>query len=183
MDEIKERKKRLRKEYRARGAELTEEYRREADKSIRERVLSAESWQRARGVFLYVSMWAEPDTRALITAALSAGKRVYVPLCCPARVMKAVRIRSLDELRPGMRGIPEPPAENTAAAPGDFSLALVPCVTATASGVRLGHGAGYYDRFLRLHGCETFCLCYGKLLADSLPEDEWDVRMDRVITE
>jgi len=183
MDEISELKKQLRKEYRARGAALTEDYRRGADKSIRERVMNAESWQRARGVFLYVSMWAEPDTRALITAALSAGKRVYVPLCCTARVMKAVRIESLTELRPGMHGIPEPPAENETAAPGDFSLALVPCVTATAAGVRLGHGAGYYDRFLRLHGCETFCLCYGKLLADSLPEDAWDVRMDRVIME
>jgi len=182
-DELRELKKQLRREYKARGAALAAEYRQNADERIREAVLRSESWQRAAGVFLYVSMWAEPDTRALLAAALAAGKRVYVPLCCPEHVMKAVQIRSLDELRPGMRGIPEPPADGAAAGPEELDLAVVPCVAATAAGERLGHGAGYYDRFLRLYGCETLCLCYGALLAENLPTDEWDVRMDRVITE
>ena len=178
-----ETKQELRRAYKAFGAELTREYRAFADCAIRSYVLHSEAWQRAESVFVYVSMWAEPDTRALIDAALAAGKRVYVPLCCPDRTMKAVRIRSLDELRPGTLNIPEPPEENETAAPGELDLAVVPCVTATADGARLGHGAGYYDRFLHLHACPAMCLCYGQMLADALPMDEHDIRMDFVATE
>ena len=180
MDALKQQ---LRREYKAHGAKLTEEYREYADGAIRAFVLESEIWQKAASIFLYVSMWAEPDTRVLIETALREGKRVYVPLCCPDRVMKAVRIRSLDELHPGMLNIPEPPADNEAAKPGTLDLAVVPCVTATADGARLGHGAGYYDRFLRRHACPALCLCYGQLLADRLPMDEHDVWMDFVATE
>ena len=176
-------KQELRRAFKARGAALTSEYRAAADRAIRDAVLQSEAWRVSRNVFLYVSMWAEPDTRALIDAALKAGKSVYVPLCCPERVMKAVRIQSLDELRPGMRGIPEPPADGEAAEPGTLELAVVPCVTAAKDGARLGHGAGYYDRFLRLHACKTMCLCYGEMLADALPMDGHDVWMDSVVTE
>ena len=176
-------KQQLRRAYKASGAALTKEYRDFADCAIRAYVQYSEVWQKAESVFLYVSMWAEPDTRALIEAALSEGKRVYVPLCCPDRTMKAVRIRSLDELKPGTMNIPEPPADNEAAAPGTLDLAVVPCLTASFEGARLGHGAGYYDRFLRLHACPSMCLCYGQLLADALPMEEHDVWMDYVATE
>ncbi len=176
-------KKELRRLYRERGRALTGDYREAADRAICAAVLASEAWRRAESVFLFVSMWAEPDTGPLFAAAFRAGKRVYVPLCCPDRVMKAARIRSLDALRPGAFGIPEPPADAETAKPGEAALALVPCVTATANGARLGHGAGYYDRFLRLHGCETMCLCYGSLLAPTLPMDEHDVPMDHVVTE
>ena len=173
----------LRRAFKARGAALTSEYRAAADRAIRDAVLQSEVWRRAERVFLYVSMWAEPDTRALIDAALEAGKSVYVPLCCPDNTMMAVRIRSFDALRPGMRGIPEPPADGEAAEPGTLELAVVPCVTAAKDGARLGHGAGYYDRFLNGHACQTMCLCYGQMLAHALPMDEHDVWMDFIVTE
>ena len=176
-------KERLREAYRARGRALPGEYRAGADRAICAAVLASEQWQRAEGVFLFVSMWAEPDTRPLFEAAFRAGKRVYVPLCRPDGVMQAVRIESLAALRPGRYGIPEPPGEPGAAEPGELDLALVPCVSVTEDGARLGHGAGYYDRFLRLHGCETLCLCYAAMLADTLPMDGHDVRMDHVVTE
>ena len=176
-------KQKLRREFKACGAALTREYRDFADCAIRSFVLQSAVWQSARRVFLYVSMWAEPDTRALIDTALREGRRVYVPLCCPDHVMKAVRIRSLSELRPGTLGIPEPPAGNGTAAPGDLDLAVVPCVTASKAGARLGHGAGYYDRFLTAFNCETVCLCYEQMLTETIPAEEHDVRMDCVLSE
>ncbi len=178
-----ETKQQLRRTYKTCGAALEKEYRDFADCAIRAYVLHSEVWQRAESLFLYVSMWAEPDTRALIDAALESGKRVYVPLCCRDRTMKAVRIQSLDELHPGTLNIPEPPAENETAEPGSLDLAVVPCITATMEGARLGHGVGYYDRFLRLHACSTMCLCYGQMLADALPMDEHDIWMDYIATE
>ena len=183
MPDIKALKKELRSRCRERSAALTEAYRGKADTAIREAILKADIWQRAQSVFVYVSMWAEPDTRALIEDALAAGKAVYVPLCCPDHTMKAVRIHSLDELHPGTLGIPEPLEGGESAAPGEIDLALVPCMSASRSGARLGHGAGYYDRFLALHRCPALCLCYEEMLSDEIPADEYDVRMDAVVTE
>lgn len=183
MEEQSLLKKKLRRKYKTCGAALTAEYRAFADCAIYSLVQQSEAWQSAKRIFIYVSMWAEPDTRALIGTALREGKSVYVPLCCPDRVMKAVHIMNPDELRPGTLGIPEPPADGEAAQPGSLDLAIVPCITATADGARLGHGAGYYDRFLRLHACPALCLCYGQMLADELPMDENDIWMDGVATE
>ena len=74
-----------------------------------------------------------------------------------------------------------PPEEGTEI-PGP-DLILVPCVTATPNGVRLGHGAGYYDRFLAEHSAKTVCLCFGALLRGDLPAEETDIPVDLVITE
>ena len=180
-DTLREKKTALRRTIRARAEALTEEYRRDADAAIRRAVLQSEAWQRAESVFIYVSMWAEPDTRALLADALGEGKALYVPLCRADRTMEAVRIRSLAQLRPGTRGIPEPPEEGERSQTPD--LAIVPCVCASRDGRRLGHGAGYYDRFLEKTPCRTLCLCYEALLSEEIPTDEHDVRMDAVVTE
>ena len=176
-------KKALRRAVRERAGKLTEDCRRASDAAIRRRVLDSEVWQSAEAVFVYVSMWAEPDTRALLADALAAGKALYVPLCRPGGVLEAVRIRSLAELRPGMLSIPEPPEDGERAGEKTIELALVPCMSAARDGRRLGHGAGYYDRFLAPCRCRTFCLCYEALLCDAIPTDEHDVTMDAVVTE
>lgn len=180
---MKNEKKCLRQAYRARGAALTTDYRAAADRAICAAVQDSDAWKKAGGVFAFVGMWAEPETRPLLEAALREGKRLYLPRCFPDGIMQAVRVQSLDALSPGAYGIPEPPANAETAQRGDFTLALVPCVTATRDGARLGHGAGYYDRFLPRYPSTTMCLCYGKMLADDLPTDENDVLMDHVVTE
>ena len=62
-------KKELRRLYRERGRALTGDYREAADRAICAAVLASEAWQRAESVFLFVSMWAEPDTGPLFAAA------------------------------------------------------------------------------------------------------------------
>ena len=74
-----ETKQELRRSYKASGANLTKEYRDFADCAIRAFVQYSEVWQRAENIFIYVSMWAEPDTRALIEAGLE-GMECYYPL-------------------------------------------------------------------------------------------------------
>ena len=97
--------------------------------------------------------------------------------------MEAVRIRDERELVPGILGIPEPLSARETAEPEDIDLALVPCVAASLSGKRLGHGAGYYDRFLRGKGPATLCLCYQSLLTEEIPMTPLDVWMDWIVTE
>ena len=196
------RKKELRQEMRRKTEALSDEYVRQSDREIAEAVLTAPFWREAETVFCYVSVGKEPDTRGLLDAALREGKKTYVPRCLPPdengeRRMQAVRIRSAADLVPGAFFIPEPrPGLPAPDDPGgtltaaDFDLILVPCMAASPDGARLGHGAGYYDRFLAgLRQCGnrerpvTVCLCRGKLLTDGIPMTAYDVRMDRVVTE
>lgn len=180
---IKEEKKALRRSIQERGQGLEQGYRERANRAIRERILQSEAWQQAAAVFVYVSMWDEPDTYALLQDALESGKSLYVPRCYPGRMMKAVRIYSPDELQSGTMGIPEPVNDKETAGINGFSLALIPCVSAWRDGRRMGHGVGYYDRFLEDRHCKKFCLCYESLLSDQIPMDAHDIPMDAVVTE
>ena len=66
--------------------------------------------------------------------------------------------------------------------PGDIDLIVVPGVAFTPSGVRLGRGKGFYDRYLTQPGVRAlrFGVCYPHQLVGELPAEPHDVAMDRV---
>ena len=181
MDSIRERKKALRKSVTARVKLLPGSYRAAASESIKEQVLASDEYRTAQRVFLYIGMPTEPDTAAIIEQALLDGKDVYVPKCVSKTEMLAVRIKSTDDLAPGAYGIPEPVDCSETIGPDAIDLILVPCVSAWTDGRRLGHGAGYYDRFLMGNADKTLCLCFRKALSPDIPTDKNDVKMHRVI--
>ena len=154
-----------------------------SDREIAARVQALDEWRRAEAVFLYVSVRGEPDTRALIREALEAGRLVAVPRCLEGGAMEARRIRSLDELQPAAYGLREPTEDAPLIGPERFDLAVIPCLAADRRGMRLGHGAGYYDRYLPRTRAFRLCLCRGSALLDALPADAYDAQMDAVITE
>ena len=172
-----ERRKQLKKQY----EDLDPAYVLDAGKAIAGTVISLPVFQRAASVFVYLSTDREPDTAAIIKAAFAAGKTVYVPKC-EGRCMKAVQISADSKLQAGKLGIPEPEDDSIIA--GDrIDLSVIPCLSATPEGCRLGHGMGYYDRFLKETKTYRLCLCFGEVLAAELPCDELDERMDLVVTE
>jgi 5-formyltetrahydrofolate cyclo-ligase len=178
---LDQQKEQLRRQILAQRRGLTAEYRRQADGIIQQKVLASAEYQAAGVIFIYVSVAGEPETRGIISRAFAAGKTVLVPRVLPGGKMAAVRIESLDQLAPGFSGIPEPREETDWGQAVD--LAVVPCVSATADGVRLGHGGGYYDRYLAGHPCSSLALCYGELMRDQLPYGENDVKVDRVVSD
>ena len=162
---------------------MPESERAAASESICGQVLASDAYLRAQRIFLFISMPTEPDTSRIIEHALARGKSVYVPKCISKTEMLAVRIRSMEELKPGAYGIPEPRNCSETTDADALDLILVPCVAAAPDGRRLGHGAGYYDRFLKGNEDKTVCLCFSEALCDAIPMDENDVFMHRVITD
>ena len=183
MESVHDRKKALRKSVSAVLKALPADYRAAASDSIRAQVLASEEYRAAKRIFLYIAMPTEPDTRKIIETALSDGKEVFVPKCVSKTEMIAVRIRSMQDLQSGAYGILEPQDCSETIEPHEPDLIIVPCVSAWTDGRRLGHGAGYYDRFLEGNAEKTLCLCFRKALCAEIPMDENDVFMHRVLCE
>ena len=180
---IRAEKDRIRAEVRRILNSMTPERRAEASRSITRQVLALPEWQAAKTVMAYASLPEEPDTRELMEAALKEGKTLLMPRCLDREHMVALEVKDLDALVPGRLGIPEPLLPEKVPAAPTPDLMLIPCMAASAAGVRLGHGAGYYDRFLEQYGGLKICLCFRALLRPDLPEEVSDVRMDLVISE
>ena len=178
-----EEKKRLRKQMAEMAAAFSREYLQESDAKITERLLAMPVFKQARILFAYVSVGSEPDTRALLQEAWKQGKQVAVPRCKQGGEMDACYITSFEQLRPAGFGLWEPEPDAPVAGAAVFDLVIAPCVAADKNGVRLGHGGGYYDRFLAEIDCPVVCLCRGRLMQDSLPAEPFDRRVAAVLTE
>lgn len=184
MDEqIRQDKIRLRKTLRELVLSLPDDYIRDSDQGIQKNLLALKQWEQAHTVYLYVGRGREPETRGMIRAALEAGKAVAVPRCLDGGEMEARVIASLDALAEGSYGIMEPGENCPLVKPEAIDLVVAPCVAADRQGYRLGHGGGYYDRYLAKVHCPSVCLCRGRLLQAELPHDALDRPVDIVITE
>ena len=175
-------KKKLRSAMLSKQKQLSEAYIAAASERIQERILSMPLYTTASSIFLYVSMPKEPSTGRILQDALASGKKVYVPKCI-GNEMIAVRIHSVKDLRPGIMNIPEPDNCAETRSIDELDLVLVPCVSASVDCRRLGHGAGYYDRFLKKTVKQAVCLCFDALLYPDIPIDKNDVFVSCVITE
>lgn len=178
-----EAKKQLRKEIARKQAALTPQETAVSDAAMLPWILELPEYQKASLLFCYVSMEKEPDTRRLIAHALAAGKRVAVPLCTGKGQMEAREIAGMEDLIPGQYGILEPKAACPMVTPREIRLAVIPCVTCGHNGKRLGHGGGYYDRYLAQMLCPSVCLCREALTCEEIPLEPHDLPVGMLITE
>ena len=179
---VHENKKALRARCREIVKGLSPEYIEEASHKIADLLLATDAYKNSNTIFCYMSMGGEPVTDEIIERALEDGKRVGIPLCVGPHEMVVKEYKSGDELARGAFGIREPLAEATEITAGEFDLAIVPCVACSKDGRRIGHGAGYYDRFLSVSGFNKIALCFERLLTDDIPLEDTDVHMDGVAT-
>ncbi len=64
----------------------------------------------------------------------------------------------------------------------DIDLAIIPGVAFDRRGNRLGRGKGYYDRLLPfLVGTYKLGICFPYQLLESVPTEDFDIRMNEVI--
>ncbi len=177
-------KKEMRELMRARMAEIPEAERLSEDATIYEKLLSVPEWERAEIIFVYVGVGTEIRTDALIEKLILDGKRVCVPLCKEKGEMDAVYIPSLDFLKPGRYGIPEPQNCTEKALPEELDIIIVPGVAFGLDGTRLGRGAGYYDRFLsRAENAKKIALCRETTLEKTVPTEPHDEKVDIIVSE
>lgn len=148
-----------------------------------QRFLSLPEVECSQTVMLFYGVKGEPDTRIVMDELLRRGKQVLLPRCMPARQMQARFVTKESVLLPGAYGIPEPGEDCPLAEKQEIDLILVPNLCCDKLGFRLGHGGGYYDRFLTGFLGLSVALCPDEWLAEQLPTEETDIPIDIVLTQ
>jgi 5-formyltetrahydrofolate cyclo-ligase len=157
--------------------------------ALRERLRVLPEFEAARDILLYLAMPGEVSVESLAErdAARQPGRRYYGPRCAPRRRLAVHRyVPGETPLRPGPFGIREPdPAEVPEEDASRLDLVIVPALLLGEGGERIGHGGGYYDRFLpRLRpDCRRVGVLPDALILPHLPQDPWDQRLDILVTE
>ncbi|WCJ58784.1 5-formyltetrahydrofolate cyclo-ligase [Fontisphaera persica] len=148
-------------------------------------VLAAQPlWQAAKTVLLYSALPDELEVSALLAAALAQGKRVGLPAFDVATGgYKPREVRDLGrDLAPGRYGILEPGPETVEISLKLLDLVVVPALGFNQDGVRLGRGAGYYDRMLAGFAGQKWGVGYAWQVGLDFPGEPQDVAMEAVAT-
>ncbi len=135
----------------------------------------------AQIIALYEPMGSEAPTARYATLLAEQGKILALPHFASRNApMTFRRYHWPEELQPGPFRIAQPDDDAEELVP---DLAFVPLLAFTADGYRLGQGAGHYDRYLVAHpGIRTIGLAWDCQLAENLPLEPHDQRLDAIIT-
>ncbi|MBI4394598.1 MAG: 5-formyltetrahydrofolate cyclo-ligase [Candidatus Omnitrophica bacterium] len=165
----------------------SQDLRRRRSDLILEKLKRRSEFRKSLVTMFYVSTSDEVDTKSLLLEMLREGKEVVVPyIDRKIDSLIAVQIQNAEEdLRPGTYGILEP--RHDLVRPFDLNrldLVLVPGIAFDRRGHRLGRGKGYYDRFLKMLPSHVKCfgLAFDFQVFKSVPTEDWDISVDRVIT-
>lgn len=130
----------------------------------------------------YIAKESEADPSALLAATHQHGCITALPFVISRSApMQFLRWSPGDVLEPGPFGLTQPRADAEPIAP---DLLLVPLVAFDSRLMRLGQGAGHYDRALSLLPDSTAIgIAWSVQHAPAIEADAWDVPMNAVLTE
>lgn len=169
----------VRKEIKQKIKSSTIEYRKEASEIITEKLFALDEYKNAKTIFVYNSVFEEVDTSLIIKNALRQGKIVCLPRVNGDN-MNAVRIDESTKYELSVYNIGEPVSGDII---DKIDLSIIPLVAFDEQKHRLGHGKGYYDRFLSTHDCIKIALAFSIQKTSYIEISKSDVDMDMIITE
>jgi 5-formyltetrahydrofolate cyclo-ligase len=158
-----------------------------ASASIVGRMLARADFSGAKTVLVTLPFRNEWDTRALVRAALDAGKIVAAPRVDDATRMLELRAISDPErdVGPSPQGIPEPLSHCPPIARDAIDFVVVPGLAFDREGHRLGYGGGFYDRLLPLLSPRAARVAgaFDVQLVPHVPVGPNDVPIDAIVTQ
>jgi 5-formyltetrahydrofolate cyclo-ligase len=181
---------RLRTQLRAQRRALSPAARARAAQLVARQIDRKLGLRAADRVALYCSLRDELDSAPLFALARRRGWRIYVPRIERARHGRRMRfVEAGGRERLNRLGIREPLASRTIGARW-LDLVLVPLVGFDAHGMRLGMGAGFYDRAFAYRrwrrawrGPRLIGVAYSFQQVPRIHPAAHDVRLDAVVTE
>lgn len=182
------RKRELRRTVLSARSTLTPDDLQETARSLARRVLGLPQVAGARTVAAYVSVGTEPGTGPLLDELRGRGVRVLLPVLLPDNDLDWAEYTGSDGLVAAGRGLREPYGRRLGPdAVVGADAVLLPGLAVDRRGLRLGRGAGCYDRVLaRLaaHGVQPACavLLYDGEVVDHIEGEEHDRLVQTAVT-
>ena len=163
---------------------------RQQEESALKLLLQGPQYQHSTCILAYAALPGEFSVDQLIQQALEAGKKIFLPKSYPKDC--SMEFHRLENHLPysqqivcGSYGIREPLSSLEKYQESDKTLVLVPGLAFTRTGLRLGRGKGFYDRFLAQlnpEHCIFMGVCHHWQIVEQLPTEETDIRLDFLLT-
>ncbi|XP_063626955.1 5-formyltetrahydrofolate cyclo-ligase-like [Cydia splendana] len=180
----------LRNEISSRIAVLSAEEKKRQSRVVYEKVINHPWYKSSKRIALYMSTDQEVDTSPLLQHVKAKGT-AFVPQYAGGH-MKMLRVEagdeaSMDVTKHGIAQHKKDAARDDALESGGLDLIIAPGLAFSRSGSRLGHGGGYYDRYLaRVRSNpetapKVVALAFNCQVVDEVPVDENDQKVDEVI--
>ena len=141
--------------------------------------------QRAEIILSYRATADEVDLSAFHAWAEGQGKQLAFPVSHPGGRMEVYIPQGPESWRQGRYGIWEPiPDRSRLIPPQALDVVILPCVGFDGQGRRLGHGGGYYDRYLPLcPQAVRILVAFEAQRLERVSTGEWDQKVDVIVTE
>uniref|UniRef100_UPI003FA797EA 5-formyltetrahydrofolate cyclo-ligase n=1 Tax=Rhodococcus sp. H36-A4 TaxID=3004353 RepID=UPI003FA797EA len=155
------------------------------DESLKLCHAAAESVCGASAVAAYVPVGSEPGSLDMLDALRLRSPVVLVPVAREPGPLQWAEYTGRENLKAAQYGLYEPtgpPLPSARVATCD--VVFVPALAVDRRGVRLGRGAGFYDRTLDLvpAGTPVIAVVRDSELVDELPEEPHDRRASHALT-
>ena len=135
----------------------------------------------------YLAFQQEPVLDQFLGKWLAQNRKLLLPrFNSETRQYELVEVTDWNsQVAPGHYGIREPKPQLVAIKQViQTSVWLIPGLAFTASGVRLGRGAGHYDRlFAKFPQGKRIGIAWEMQLLPEIPQEPWDHPMDYIVTE
>lgn len=181
---ISERKKGLRQKMLAMRRALSANKTESRSFSLKENILSLPEYKNAKKIMAFLAMKGESNLDGFIRQALLDGKEVYIPVCLPERQMEAGRLIDMEHFEKGPLGLRNLPAGYEVTSPESLDLVLIPGLAVSQEGIRLGMGAGYYDRYLaRVPFEKRVAALWDFQVIPDIPSEPFDQKIAKIVTD
>ena len=172
---------------------ITPSVREKESERICSQIIKSDDFENAPLILAYAAMEDEVDLKIVIEEALKRKKQTGLPRIIPQsglmdfyNVTNSTRLQA--EASYGIKE-PEPLPQNLINPENlpDGTLILVPGRAFTLTGERLGRGKGFYDLWLskippdKKNRVRLYGVCFPQQIVESIPCDEHDIRMTRII--
>jgi len=151
--------------------------------AISRALLALDDVRKAKNILSYMATEDEVDLSYFADNA--KDKVISYPVSYEKGIMKAYVPNTKDSFVTGKYGIISPKEEaSVLESPENLDIVIVPCIGFSENMKRLGHGAGYYDRYLeKCVKAKFICVAFEAQKLDNVITDQYDKLMDVIVTE
>jgi len=155
------------------------------DKIIINKLINNKLFINCECILLYLPLQNEVNTYELIDLALKNNKIVGLPKTYKNKI-DFIKIEPQNwekNLTRGMFNLLEPESGEIISSFSKNTIIVVPSIALGKDGSRIGHGKGYYDKFLEnKKSISKIGICRDYLLFDKVPTTKNDIFLDLIIS-